>query len=295
MTTQTSYLFLAVGTNITLHNQVNYAILSLLSKITDSSEIWLITDAPQHYTQFNNAINCLPVSHETLSEWKGINNYFYRIKIKAMQHVFEKISGNLVFLDADIVCIKNLSDFEKKLNQGYFFMHMKEFLLCSGPTKTTRHMWKFGQNKSFGPALIDKNSFMWNSGVIGIPFGSFDHLEKALEACDAMCQSKMRPHYTEQLALGLVLGKTQKLLEAKEWFLHYWGNKKQWQQRLIDPFLSKIKNAPLSEAIQLMKENKHTLPLLRLKKQNFFKKNLNLLSQKIVRKLRLLLIQQASK
>ena len=269
---KTSYIFLAVGNNISIHNQARLAIFSLFAYLPHGSEIFIITDFPEYYINFKDSINVIHVTAEQLDDWKGEGNYFFRIKIEAILHVASKITGNLVYLDADTVCMKNLLDFEQRLNQGDFFMHAKEFPLCSGPTKTTRQMWRVGKGKSFGSLQIDENSIMWNSGVIAIPAGFSDYLQIALESCDAMCQSKMRPYFVEQLVVGLALTKSKKLYEAKEWFLHYWGNKNEWHEIIIEPFLLETQHLSLAETVLLFKEIKYFPSAIRSKKPDLLKK-----------------------
>ena len=228
---QTSYVFLAVGNNHHIHNQAKYAIISLMAHKSESSNIFIVTDHPQNYAWFGEHLNYIKVLPSEIQAWQGAAGYFFRIKIKALQQVLSKINGNLVYLDADIFCLKNLVDFEQRVDNGDFFMHTREFALCAGPTKTAKQMWRAGKGKVFGSILIDQHSVMWNSGVIALPAGSAAYLQTALTACDTMCQSTMRPYFVEQFAMGLALTQSQRLFEAKDWFLHYWGNKMEWQQK----------------------------------------------------------------
>src|SRR5262249_12848354 len=121
---------------------------------------------------------------------------------------------------------------------------------------------------------ITAQSLMWNSGVVAIPKGSAHYLANALEACDAMCQSNMRKYFIEQFALGLALESSGQLYEAKEWFLHYWGNKLQWQEKIIEPFLHQVyaNHYSVDESIGLMRDVTYTLPAVKVKKSSWFKK-----------------------
>lgn len=268
-----SYLFLAVGDKESIHNQVYYAILSLLANTSNAATVYVLTDAPERYDWFYPRVQCLPVSSQQLDEWRGPKQFFFRIKIKAMQHLAAEIKNNLVYLDSDIVCLQPLNEFENRLQQGEFFMHVREFYLANGPSKTTRQMWKVGAHKTFGSLRIDEQSLMWNAGVVAMPFFIREYLETSLIACDAMCQSSMRPLLTEQFALSLTLQQSNNLAEAKDYFLHYWGNKDEWQKKMILPFLEKIRIHAwtLNEAINHFDKNQ-ILPAMKVVKKSFFKK-----------------------
>ncbi len=123
------------------------------------------------------------------------------------------------------------------------------------------------KTETFGSLLIDENSIMWNAGVIALPAGSSHYLQTALEACDAMCRSEMRVQFTEQFALSLALAQTKKLYEAKEWFLHYWNNKPEWEQNIIAPFLQKAQQHSLPEALHLIQRiNPDLVPIQQKRK-----------------------------
>lgn len=268
-----SYLFLTVGDKQPIHNQVWYAIITLLAHDESNAAIYVVTDNPEYYDWFYPRVQCIPVSAQQLQEWQGPHQFFFRIKIKALQHLAKEVKNNLVYLDADTVCTRSLSEFENQLRAGNFFMHVPEFRLSSKPTKTVKQMWKVGAHKTFGSFRIDEHSMMWNAGVIGFSHDAMDYLEAALIACDAMCQAKMRPMFTEQFALSLALQQTGHLREAKHYFRHYWGNKDEWQNTVILPFLQKIhSNAwTLSQAISHL-DKTQTYPADQRPKKTFFNK-----------------------
>ncbi|MBS0351750.1 MAG: hypothetical protein JSR33_11315 [Proteobacteria bacterium] len=267
---KTAYFSLAVGDNINIHHQAQFALLSVMAHNPNRS-LLIVTDYPEHYKWLAPAVTPFYISNDQLKSWRGEQDYFFRIKLKALQKLLNQVPSHLVYFDSDTVCLSHLSLLEQGLANHQCFMHDKEFPLHTGPTKTTRQMWRVGKGQTFGPFLIDQSSVMWNSGVVALPQGSSKYVEMAIEACDALCRSKMRPYFVEQFALGLALSQSQKLNEAKQWFLHYWDNKVTWQTTVIEPFLLEAQKLPLEKAADLI----HQVDPFSIKKPvklGFFKK-----------------------
>jgi hypothetical protein len=82
---------------------------------------------------------------------------------------------------------------------------------------------------------------MWNSGVIAAPAADRALLDEAIALYDEMGQRGFRHFAAEQLAEGLVFGRTGRLRAAEPWFAHYWGNKAAYDaeiaRRLAEAFL----------------------------------------------------------
>ena len=116
-------------------------------------------------------------------------------------------------------------------------------------------MWKQMQGKEYNHIKIDKNSAMWNAGLIGISKHHLDSLQTVLDVNDAMCADNVTRRLIEQFAFSLGLGKNAELKPANHIVGHYWGNKKHWNI-IICNFLKEsfMKKHDLLQIIENLKE-----------------------------------------
>jgi hypothetical protein len=97
--------------------------------------------------------------------------------------------------------------------------------------------------------------------VIALPVADMAQIDEAVRLYDAVAEAGIRHFATEQLVLGQVLGRTQRLREAMGWVTHYWGNKSSFD-REIGRRLAEAHAAALSpvQAAEALKKNPINLP-----------------------------------
>ena len=226
-------VYLVFGDNTTLHAQANFSILSFLSQKQILNKIIVLTDSPGFYNYLANE-NCIQIeriSKEILNIWKGEYNFFWRVKIKALEHVYNhNPSHHILYLDADTFLCNNLNVLKEDLDAGHNIMHTNEGKLSRIKSKTTAKMFHQLREKEYSGILIDNSSCMWNAGVVGVSkHKSKDMLSQALDICDQMCKEKVTSRLIEQFALSIVLNQENTLLSAENNIGHYWGNKEKWK------------------------------------------------------------------
>ena len=234
-------VYLVFGNNVEIHNQANFSILTFLLQKEHIEHIIIVTDEPSYYKHLkNDKIKIEQINQAQLNDWKGEYNFFWRIKIKAIEYVSNSYkSQSLVYLDADTFGFQNLNKIAKTLNKGHNIMHLNEGKLSEIKSKTTKKMWKQIKNKSFGAIQIQENDCMWNAGVVGISKANISEtIPLALAICDEMCEHKVTDRLIEQFALSVALNKTGELMPVDSYIGHYWGNKDEWNT-LINTFFLK--------------------------------------------------------
>ena len=147
-------LFIVFGNNINYHFQAIFSIYTFLAKKNEAVTINVLTDKPAMYNAVKEQINILQIEHEILNEWKGEFDFFWRIKIKAIQHLCQMFEGqHILYLDSDTFLFGDISFLIDQLNNGCSFMHMNEGKSASFKTKTEKLMWKQINNNSYGSII----------------------------------------------------------------------------------------------------------------------------------------------
>jgi hypothetical protein len=248
--------FLVFGKDILNFQQAIFSILTILPKIDKNERVVVVTDSPEYFKILNDRITVLEVDEMTFENWKGQYNFFWRIKIRALQMIADKWKGDhILYLDSDTFLFGNLESIILNLNSGINMMHKNEGKLSELPTKTERVMWKQLKGRTYGNITIDSNKCMWNAGVVAIAGVNRDKLDLALTICDEMCKEKVTPRLIEQLALSLAMNEPIDLLAANNEIGHYWGNKIEWNQKINLLLLNNLlRNRTLEHLIEEVKK-----------------------------------------
>jgi len=254
-------IYLVFGDELSNHLQANFSILSMLTQEKVINSINVVTDQPNFYNHLADYIKTFEIDHKTLVEWKGPYDFFWRVKIKAVELLTRTYKNeNLLYLDSDTFLFGNLNQIKDKLNEGFSFMHLSEGKLAQLGSKEEKRLWRQTCDKSFGPVKITETHCMWNAGVIGIPGSKSAELIKAtLDICDAMLEQKVTRRLIEQFSFSLALSEFSNLIPADQQIGHYWGNKRQWNNFITNFFLtSYLSNTPLHKQIDFMKSVDYT-------------------------------------
>ncbi|WP_026236211.1 hypothetical protein [Pontibacter roseus] len=251
-------LFLTFGPNIKNHYQANFCILSFLKQREKVNSINIYTDHPEFYTHLGQFVNVVPVTEAQLQEWKGQHDFFWRIKIKAIEDFMLRSGGQhpVVYLDSDTFLYQDLENFLQKLAQGIALMHEQEGKLSELKSKTETTMWSQVQGKPFGGVTITSESSMWNAGVVAIPAQkNLEAIRLALHICDDMCAAGVTRRLIEQFAIAVALDHTYGLQPASPWIGHYWSTKDDWNEAITAFFLeSLLKSYTLEQDIRRMEQ-----------------------------------------
>jgi lipopolysaccharide biosynthesis glycosyltransferase len=259
--------FLVFGKDILNFQQAIFSILTILPKMDKNERIVVITDVPEYFKMLGDKITVLEVDEKIFENWKGEYNFFWRIKIMALQMIADKWKNDhVLYLDSDTFLFGNLEGIRLNLNSGINMMHTNEGKLSELASKTERTMWKQLKGRTYGNITIDNNTCMWNAGVVAIAGANRDKLDLALTICDEMCKENVTPRLIEQLALSLAMNEPMDLLAAENEIGHYWGNKKTWN-KIINKLLliNLMRSLTLEHLIDEVKEIKFDKTPIRVK------------------------------
>jgi hypothetical protein len=227
-------VYLVFGSNVRNHFQATFSMLSFLRQPAGLDGITVVTDAPDFYQHLAGHVAVMPVNETTLHEWKGEFDFFWRIKIKALEEVARQRPGvALLYLDSDTFLHGALPALQARLARGEAFMHEREGALSELRSKTDRRMWEQVRQQDFGGVRLHERHGMWNAGVVGLPAEhAAPAIALALNICDDFSRRKVTPRLIEQFAISVALEETCPLHAARPYIGHYWSTKDEWNEHI---------------------------------------------------------------
>lgn len=257
-------VLLTFGEKLENHYQAAFSLLSFLrDKLI--KKVVMVTDRPEFYRFLGTKIDILQVNNDILREWQQPHQFFWRVKIKALEEIVRKYpNDHLLYVDSDTFLATNLQEVSRKLAQGETFMHIFEKVISATNSNTFKNMYQHLNNHSFGGVNIHKDSPMWNAGVIGLPSQkSHEIIQLSLTVCDEMCKTACTRRLIEQFAFSVSLNDLSKLNSCDHIIGHYWGNKNEWNKEISHFFAnSQLKQLSLNEMVEELNQfNWNKLPL----------------------------------
>lgn len=221
-------LYLVFGNEFKNHLQAHFSICSFLTQGKAIDSINVLTDKPEFYRSLANSINITEVNQATLQEWKGKHDFFWRVKIKAIELIGNTYPGKpVLYIDSDTFLFQPVTTIAAGVQQGRAYMHELENALSEARSKTEKRMWRQVSGKQFGGVTITEKHAMWNAGVVLSP-NTRQEMALALSICDDMCEAGVTRRLIEQYAISVSLSELYDLQEAKDSIAHYWSNKEEW-------------------------------------------------------------------
>jgi hypothetical protein len=247
-------LYLVFGENQQNHAQAYFSICSFLGMMEIKDRVYVMTDTPDFYERLNGKIEILTINKTQLDDWQGTHQFFWRAKIKAIEHICRlHPKESVLYLDTDTFLYSDLKKLKSDLENPV--MHLNEGALSELKSKTEKLMWQQVGNKNYGSVQIQAHHAMWNAGVVGIPaHKGLKICQLALDICDDMLVANVTRRLIEQFALGVALSENGDMKPAESYIGHYWSNKEEWSvfiQRFI--INSSLKNNSLETDIEDIK------------------------------------------
>lgn len=258
-------LLLTFGSNLENHYQAAFCVLTFL-KDPKIKNVIIITDYPEFYYLFGNKIEIITIDKSKLNDWKGKYDFFWRIKIKALELAQLKYPNeHLIYVDSDTFLASDTSDILKKLDNNIGVMHIFEYKLSNiSQSNTARKMYSALNGKTFSSITINHHTEMWNAGVIALPKDKAKQIiDLSLTLCDEICATNCPRRLVEQFAFSLALKHFTDLSPCDNAIGHFWGNKSEWNQCISQFFVeAALKQKTLTECINDLKSfNWNSIPL----------------------------------
>jgi len=238
------YLYLDYGGRPQYRRELKYSLISLRQELGEAPDarIAIYTDAPQLYAKW--PVQVVDVAAQTQA-WSGGGLYHHRIKPAVVLDALKRFAAPVCFVDSDSI-----------VQPGFH----AEVTAKMAPqevwsvTKTAVVMNRFELRNPFPPLrgfrtslphlgqvrYDTANSWMFNSGLIGVSTVHVPLMEDTLAYIDALIGRARKFPTLEQLALSEVARLSQTPVgEVRDSFLHYWqGRRRVYMANEIEKSLS---------------------------------------------------------
>jgi hypothetical protein len=264
-------------------NECRYALLKYLQvynlKPPANTGIFIYTDQPNLFADFGpffHQLSLLPLTAQTVKEWRGPHNFVHRVKIKMMIDFLNRFDGNLLYCDTDTYAKAPIEDIFASLQENRFVMHTYEGVIDKTRSPSFHKWEKFLSATPIsynGKQLqFSKDIQMFNAGVIGLPAASKDVLADVLALTDSVYE-KFPKHIAEQFAFSYCLQQRGTIRAADDAIAHYWDLKE--FRRLLSLFFERN----MEESIPELVKKVHHLDALTIMHEKTNHKQLPLLQQ----------------
>lgn len=246
------YIVMGGAEALRYYMEAYLSIRTFQKQITAEDRIFVVTDHPEMMARAG--VEIITISEDEKTEWMGQHKFFFRTKIRAVQHLSHfRPRESILYLDSDTFLFGNLSTLRQRLNDGKGLMHV-----CEGHplniSNAARRLYRKAEGHTYAGITVGKNHMMWNAGVVGIPAGKVnDVMQTSLSLCDGMLDDGANSFITEQYASSIAMTENTSLMEAADVIGHYWGNKDDWEQLANRIFLrAYMQNLTLEEELAML-------------------------------------------
>ncbi len=221
-------MYFTIGDSLDMYVQAFLSIESFKRQIGESDVIVAVTTNPDFFKGLD-YVKTVVIDCDTVTEWRGEHDFFWRTKIKAMERVLALYhDDDLVYLDCDTFLYGDVNEMKRLLNSGCGLMDGNDGHPSRIKYKPQKMYKKVGGCSYAGITISEKHD-MWCAGVVAIPREkSRAVLEMALSICDGMLDDGAEPIVVEQYSLSVAMYENTRLTSSKPYVAHYWSNKSQW-------------------------------------------------------------------
>ena len=137
------------------HVQAYLSIRTFQKQLEADDHIYVMTTHPEYYQ--SSGVEAIPVTDETIRAWKGEKDFFWRVKIKAIEYMASHYpDDHLMYLDTDTILYGSLKTLKGRLDQGCGMMHLNEGHPSGMMTRTLR-MWKQINGHTYGGVTLGQH------------------------------------------------------------------------------------------------------------------------------------------
>lgn len=197
------------------------------------------------------SISYCSANKELINKWQGDINYLYRTKVEMMQQFCSQHSGNVLYMDTDIVLTFPLEQLWHGITGGYVYMHLPEGTVKSGQSPVLRKLDKYF--KKIGLTLPGgepaSNMETWNSGIIGLHTDHKELIGQTLRFIDDHYLPSGSIRTIEQIAFAYAMSNGRLIKSGLPYFLHYWNLRE--ISSMIAAMWTQIKSATWAEKVEI--------------------------------------------
>jgi len=238
------YLYLDYGGLAKYRRELRYSLISLKAELGESPDarVLIYTDAPTVYARW--PVEVVDISPH-IQAWSGDGLYHHRIKPAVVLDALKRFDAPVCFVDSDSIIRPG---FHAEVTEKMAPQDVWSVTRCAVVMNGFELMNPFPPLKGFRTHLPHlgryhydvTQSWMFNSGLIGVSPVHIPIMEDTLAYIDALIGRAGKFPTLEQLALSEVLRVSQTAVaEVTDTFLHYWqGRRRIYMANEIEKSLS---------------------------------------------------------
>ena len=257
------FVTLSVGGRPDLTAWAHVSILSAMAWAPPDSEFCVVTDEPESFGWFGSRIRILPVDRDTLRDWRGPHEFFWRTELMCVVHAAAQGPAHIIYHDSDILFRRNLASLCADLEAGNVFLHEPEYDLSRARRRGQKRLWRQVRGREVTGFRFTAPHPMWNAGLIAVGAQHHGLLHQALDLLDRLMDAGVHHTLIEQLAIGTAFRASGRLRSGEPWMDHFWNNKEGYAGA-VDRQLARILTLGLDvgAAASLVRREPIILPLV---------------------------------
>ncbi|WP_201979535.1 hypothetical protein [Hymenobacter rubidus] len=168
------------------------------------------------------------ISREQIKQFRGPDDFVFRIKPLILKEFFLKYKCNLLYVDTDTYFLHNPMPLFQNIKPGYSIMNIEEYnFVDAGPIEPIhwfslrqalkRYKYSIGGQE----VTIPIATMMWNAGIIGISYKDCKLVDSIIELTDEI-YSKCSAFIVEQFATSYILQTHTTVKSTENYIEHYW-------------------------------------------------------------------------
>lgn len=216
-----NYLYLDYGGRARYRAELKYSLISLKAELDPAkARIVVASDSPELYRHW--PVTVMDIAPR-LREWSGNGVYYHRIKPALVREALISLAEPVLFLDSDSIVRPGFhAEVEAKMADAVILNRFEKhnpYPPLKGFRAQLPHLGAYGYDVA--------DSWMFNSGLIGMEPAHLSLLDDSLAMIDALIGRAKKFPAIEQFALSEVLRLSQiPVAEIHDTFLHYWQGRR---------------------------------------------------------------------
>lgn len=168
------------------------------------------------------------LTKEQVKEFRGPDNYVFRLKPSIIKDYFSKYKQNLLYMDTDTFFMRDPTALLASIKPGYSIMNVQEYNFVDAGTVEPMHWFTMRQGLkqhtytvNGEQVAIPLTTMMWNAGIIGLSQADAQVVDQYLSLTDEIF-SRCKSFIVEQFVASYVLQLATQLRSTEDYIDHYW-------------------------------------------------------------------------
>lgn len=168
------------------------------------------------------------LTKEQVKEFRGPDNYVFRLKPSIIKDYFSKYKQNLLYMDTDTFFRRDPKALLASIAPGHSIMNVEEYNFVDAGAVEPMHWFTMRQGLKQHTYTVNGEqvaiplaTMMWNAGIIGLSQADAKVVDLYISLTDEMF-ARCKSFIVEQFVASYVLQLTTQLRSTEDYIDHYW-------------------------------------------------------------------------